>query len=214
MSDRETGREAVAGAGTVRQEDAFDASAVAIWLRENAIDKSGLDGVPQVQQFGGGASNLTYLLRWPTRDLILRRPPSGTKAKGAHDMARECRIQDALAPVYPLVPRMIGYCGDESVIGSEFYVMERVEGLILRRDFPEGVGLDDGAARDRLCGTFVDALVALHTADLDASGLRELDRGPGYVARQVGERARRMSATLPRLWRGSTRISRTTTPIR
>ena len=194
MSDHVTGGEPVAGAGAVRDEDAFDAAAVAEWLRGNAVDASGLDAEPEVQQFGGGASNLTYLLRWPERDLILRRPPSGTKAKGAHDMAREYRIQDALAPVYPLVPRMIGYCGDESVIGSEFYVMERVEGLILRRDFPEGVGLDDGAARDRLCGTFVDALVALHTADLDASGLRELDRGPGYVARQVGgwtERFRR-----------------------
>lgn len=144
--------EPVAGAGAVRDEDAFDAAIVTEWLRGNAIDASGLDGLPQVQQFGGGASNLTYLLRWPERDLILRRPPSGTKAKGAHDMAREYRIQDALAPVYPLVPRMIGYCGDESVIGSEFYVMERVEGLILRRDFPKGVGLDDEAARDRLCG--------------------------------------------------------------
>jgi aminoglycoside phosphotransferase (APT) family kinase protein len=166
VSDHVTGGEPVAGAGAVRDEDAFDAAAVAEWLRGNAVDASGLDAEPEVQQFGGGASNLTYLLRWPERDLILRRPPSGTKAKGAHDMAREYRIQDALAPVYPLVPRMIGYCGDESVIGSEFYVMERVEGLILRRDFPEGVGLDDGAARDRLCGTFVDALRRARTEDV------------------------------------------------
>ena len=101
----------VAGARAVRDEDAFDVAAVATWLRTHA-DGWGADEVPEVRQFSGGASNLTYLLRHPAdgdgsgRDLILRRPPSGQKAKGAHDMGREFRIQSALAPVFPLVPRM------------------------------------------------------------------------------------------------------------
>jgi aminoglycoside phosphotransferase (APT) family kinase protein len=178
----------------VRSEDAFDVEAVADWLRDNAADARGLDGVPSVRQFAGGASNLTYLLSYADRDLILRRPPRGTKAKGAHDMGREFRLQQALGPVYPLVPTMVGHCPDEAVIGSEFYVMERIDGLILRKDLPQGVGLDDPQTVDRLCDNAIQALVDLHEVDLEASGLASLDRGPTYVERQVGgwvERFRR-----------------------
>jgi aminoglycoside phosphotransferase (APT) family kinase protein len=185
---------AVDGASPVRDEDAFDAGVVAQWLRENAADPTGLDGIPEVRQFTGGASNLTYLLRYAARDLILRRPPSGTKAKGAHDMRREHDIQSSLAPVFPYVPRMVAFCEDESVIGSEFYVMDRLEGIIPRKDFPTGVGLDEPATRVALCSNAIDVLVALHGADLETSGLSALDRGPGYVERQVGgwiERFRR-----------------------
>lgn len=174
----------VAGAGAVRAEDAFDVEAAAAWLREHASDATGLDGTPEVRQFAGGASNLTYLLRWPARDLVLRRPPAGTKARGAHNMRREHDLQAALAPVFPLVPAMVGYCGDDDVIGSEFYVMERLEGTILRRDVPADLGLTQDAV-NRLCRNAVDTLVALHDVDLEASGLARLDRGPGYVQRQV-----------------------------
>ncbi len=180
----------VSGAAPVRDEDAFDVVRVATWLRENASDATRLDGVPEVRQFVGGASNLTYLLRYAGgpasggRDVILRRPPAGTKARGAHDMHREHDLQAALAPVFPLVPAMLAYCGDDDVIGSEFYVMERVEGTILRRDVPPGLGLDrDGV--NALCRTAIDTLVALHEVDLAVSGLAPLDRGAGYVRRQV-----------------------------
>lgn len=92
----------------VRDEDAFDVERVAAWLRENAsdaVDRAELTGLPEVRQFVGGASNLTYLLRFHSgRDLILRRPPFGTKAKGAHDMGREHDLQAALAGAFPLVP--------------------------------------------------------------------------------------------------------------
>ena len=188
------------GAGPVRDEDAFDIERVAGWLRENATDTTGLAGIPTVGQFGGGASNLTYLLRYaasPTfpsgRDLVLRRPPVGTKAKGAHDMRREHDLQAALAPAFPLVPRMVAYCQDEAILGSDFYVMERVEGLILRRDIPPELGLSADATR-RLCVTAIDTLADLHAVDVDAAGLSALGRGPGYVARQVAgwsERYRR-----------------------
>ena len=180
----------VAGAAPVRDEDAFDVDRVTVWLRENASDATGLEGRPEVRQFVGGASNLTYLLRYAGgpasggRDLILRRPPSGTKARGAHDMHREHDLQAALAPVFPLVPGMVAYCGDDAVIGSEFYVMERVEGTILRRDVPPALGLDrDGV--NALCHNAIDTLVTLHDVDLEASGLASLDRGEGYVRRQV-----------------------------
>ena len=122
-------------AGAVREEDAFDVEAVTAWLREHATDATGLDGTPDVRQFAGGASNLTYRLDWSSgRSLILRRPPSGRKAKGAHDMGREHRIQSRLIPVFPYVPEMVAFCDDESVIGSEFYVMERLPGTILRAE--------------------------------------------------------------------------------
>lgn len=181
----------VAGAARVRDEDAFDVGAAAAWLREHASDATGLDGDPEVRQFAGGASNLTYLLRWPGRDLVLRRPPSGTKAKGAHDMRREHDLQAGLAASFPLVPTMVGYCGDESLIGSEFYVMERVAGTILRKDVPDSLGLDRDSVKT-LCENAVDVLVRLHDVDVDAAGLRDLDRGDGYVERQVGGWAGRM----------------------
>ena len=181
----------------VRDEDAFDVRAVAEWLRRNAADPirtdGSIDGTPVVRQFVGGASNLTYLLSYAGRDLILRRPPGGTKAKGAHDMPREHNLQAALKPVFPYVPTMVALCEDEAVIGSSFYVMERVEGTILRKDVPPELGLDTAAVR-RLCETAIDRLVDLHNVDVEAAGLAPLSRGEGYVARQVGgwnERYRR-----------------------
>jgi aminoglycoside phosphotransferase (APT) family kinase protein len=172
-------------AGTVREEDRFDVGAVERWLTEHAAQATaGLSGPPEVRQFSGGASNLTYLLRYPERDLILRRPPAGTKAASAHDMAREFRIQQALGPVYPYVPAMVGLCEDPGVIGRSFYVMERVQGTILRARIPPELGLDDTATR-ALCHAAIDRLVELHQIDPMGAGLGDLDRGAGYVARQV-----------------------------
>jgi aminoglycoside phosphotransferase (APT) family kinase protein len=170
-------------ARAVREEDAFDVEAVDAWLRERT-DDLGTPGPPAVRQFTGGASNLTYLLRYPRRDLILRRPPAGTKAASAHDMAREHRIQAALRPAFPYVPAMVALCTDEDVIGSRFYVMERVEGVVPRATMPPEVGTDP--ARMRALGErFVDLLAELHAVDPEATGLAELGRGPGYVRRQV-----------------------------
>ncbi len=171
-------------AGQVREEDAFDVPAVVGWLRERVGDEPWLDEGPEVRQFGGGASNLTYQLDFGDHPLILRRPPVGKKASGAHDMAREHTVQDKLAGHFAPVAPMIGLCQDEAVIGSDFYVMERVDGLILRRDLPEGVELDEAGAR-ALCDVAVDTLVALHGVDHEAAGLGELAKGWGYVERQV-----------------------------
>ncbi len=144
----------------VREEDAFDVPAMAAWLREHGSDVP--DGTPDVRQFPGGASNLTYLLSYADRDLILRRPPSGVKAKSAHDMRREFTIQSKLQPVFGLVPGMVAFCDDQDVIGSDFYVMERLDGTILRRDLPEGLSLSEDDART-LCTNFLDVLVDLHS---------------------------------------------------
>jgi len=172
-------------AGAVREEDSFDAAAVTAWLREHADDPTGLDGEPEVRQFAGGASNLTFELRWPDCTLILRKPPRGRKAKSAHDMRREFTIQSRLAPAFSYVAPMVAFCDDESVIGSDFYVMERVDGTILRADLPEDLTLDAGEAR-ALCERFLDVLVELHGVDVEATGLADLGKGRGYVSRQVG----------------------------
>lgn len=173
----------VAGARPVREEDAFDVAAVQAWLRGLGEQWAAAE-IGEVRQFAAGASNLTYLLRLDGgRDLILRRPPSGTKAKGAHDMGREYRIQAALAPAFPYVAPMVGHCDDASVIGSEFYVMERIVGEIPGKELT--VDLDPEQARALCINTF-DLMVALHAVDPAEVGLDALDKGPGYVARQVG----------------------------
>lgn len=165
---------------TSRPGEALDVAAVDAWLRTVS---PGLEGPPEVTQYAGGASNWTYRLRYRNRDLVLRRPPAGTKARSAHDMAREYRIQEALGPHFP-VPRMVALCRDPAVLGVEFYVMERIEGLVPRARLPEGLRLDPASAR-RLCEAWVDALVALHRLDPRAAGLDGIGKGPGYPRRQV-----------------------------
>jgi aminoglycoside phosphotransferase (APT) family kinase protein len=173
--------DAVEGAGEVREEDAFDVEAVRTWL---AAQGHPLTGDVVVRQFGGGASNLTYSLRTEREDLILRRPPAGQKAKGAHDMGREYRVQAALADVFPLVPEMVALCEDESVIGSQFYVMQRIDGIIPRRDLPDDVELTEEQTR-ALCTNALDVLVDLHRVDVGEGTLAEMNKGEGYVRRQV-----------------------------
>ncbi|MDT3396551.1 phosphotransferase family protein [Streptomyces sp. B1866] len=165
----------------VRSEDAFDVPRADAWLKERL---DGLTGTPEVTQFSGGASNLTYLLRYPDTELVLRRPPAGRKASSAHDMAREYRVQRQLKPVFGYPPTVRALCQDPSVIGGDFYVMDRVEGLILRGRLPQGMTVDPERAR-RLSQTFVDVLTELHRVDPAAAGLADLGKGAGYVRRQV-----------------------------
>ncbi len=171
------------GTRSVREEDAIDVEAVTSWLRRDAGAELP-EGTPEVRQFSGGASNLTYLLRFPGRDLILRRAPRGTKARGAHDMGREFRIQSALEPVFPYVAPMVGFCDDESVIGAEFYVMDRIDGMIPRAEMPPGVELSPDQARG-MCLAMVDVLAELHAIDPAKAGLESIGKGAGYVRRQV-----------------------------
>ncbi len=171
-------------AGPVRGEDAFDVEALSRWLADHGVTDPEVAALPDVRQFPGGASNLTYELRYPNRRLILRRPPRGSRAGGAHDMGREFAIQSALAEAFPYVPMMLARCDDQSVIGTDFYVMTKIEGLILRADPPAAFGLDVAATR-RLCTGFVDRLVDLHAVDPVQTGLERFGRGQGYVERQV-----------------------------
>ncbi|MDX1801171.1 MAG: phosphotransferase family protein [Marinobacter sp.] len=145
----------------------------------------GLDGFPDIRQYPGGASNLTYQVDYGDQSFVLRRPPFGKIAKSAHDMLREARVMKALRPVYPYVPDIVAICDDHDVLGCDFYVMERLKGIILRQDFPEGFNLSEGDTR-KLCLNVIDKLVELHQVDAEAAGLDQLGKGPGYVQRQIG----------------------------
>ena len=171
----------------VRDEDSFDIAAVHNWLKQFISDND----LPVVKQFRSGASNLTYLLKYPDRELVLRRPPVGTKAASAHDMKREFLIQSRLKPVYPLVPNVIALCEDASILGSDFYVMERVQGEIFRRDVPENITKDDIAI---MAESMVAGLAQLHS--VDSLVLQELNKGAGYVERQVSGWSKRYRAAL------------------
>ncbi len=115
---------------------------------------------------------------------MLRRPPPGTKAATAHDMRREADIQRRLRPVYPYVPELLAFCEDDDVLGSDFYVMERVEGTILRGRGRQQIDVSPSTARG-ICEAWIDRLVELHRVDVAAAGLADMGRGAGYVARQI-----------------------------
>jgi aminoglycoside phosphotransferase (APT) family kinase protein len=144
----------------------------------------GLQGPLTARRFSGGASNLTYLLSFADRQMVMRRPPVGTKAATAHDMGREYTVLSALCAHWPYAPRPLAYCEDRDVIGSSFYVMEYRRGIILRKELPEGLFTTPAQLR-RLYEKFVRALNALHALDYDAVGLAGLGKPEGYVRRQV-----------------------------
>jgi aminoglycoside phosphotransferase (APT) family kinase protein len=174
--------DAVDGARSVREGEELDTQALDRFFSAQVPE---LANKPvSVEQFPGGHSNLTYLLKVGDREVVIRRPPFGTKVKSAHDMGREYRILNALCQHYPKAPRPPVYTEDTSVLGSPFYVMERLRGMILRKGIPEGVDL--GPERFRaLSEHLVDALAELHSLDYKAIGLGDLGKPEGYVQRQV-----------------------------
>ena len=165
----------------VREGQGFDVDALATWLRARV---DGLHGEPELSQFGRGYSNLTYLARFGSRELVVRRAPPGVAIKSAHDMGREVRILSALAPTWPKAPRPIASCDDATVIGTPFYVMERARGVILRAKVPEGLALDRPTMR-RVSEATCDTLAEIHGIDWKSVGLGDLGKPAGYIERQV-----------------------------
>ena len=166
----------------VRPGEELDAAALAVWLKSRL---PGVEGPVEVEQFPGGHSNLTYLLRFGDRELVLRRPPFGSKVKSAHDMGREFKVLSRLYAVYPKAPRALLHCDDPAVIGAPFYIMERVRGIVLRRQHPPA-GVDLPPERMRaISEAAVDGLADLHALDYRAAGLEDLGHPEGYVVRQV-----------------------------
>lgn len=167
--------------GEVREEDRLEPERLAAFLR---VAFPGLSGPVEVEQFRQGHSNLTYLIRFGGREAVLRRAPHGANVKSAHDMRREFTILSALQGVYPKAPRPLAFCDDPSVAGAEFYLMERVRGVVLRRGGAPGLELGPGLLA-RLSSAFVDGLAELHAVDVTRGPLAQVGKPQGYVQRQV-----------------------------
>jgi aminoglycoside phosphotransferase (APT) family kinase protein len=166
---------------TVRRGEELDLNKLELFLRSHFPDES---GPLSLQQFPSGHSNLTYLLRLGDREMVLRRPPFGSKVKTAHDMGREFRVLSRLHSVYAPAPKVLFYCEEEPILGAPFYVMEPIHGVILRRDPPTGLDYPPETAR-RLSESFVENLALLHSLDYASVGLADLGKPQGYLERQV-----------------------------
>jgi aminoglycoside phosphotransferase (APT) family kinase protein len=168
--------------GTVAAPDGIDAPAVEAWFGENV---SGVDFPLSFERIAGGHSNLTYRVtdaagqKW-----ALRRPPLGKRLGSAHDMGREFKVVSALGETEVPVAPVVGLCEDESVNEAPFYVMEFVEGPILR-GLAEAETFPDEGDRRAIGERVADTLVQIHAVDPDAAGLGDLGRKEDYVARQL-----------------------------
>jgi aminoglycoside phosphotransferase (APT) family kinase protein len=173
--------EANEAGATTEGPEGIDGPAVEAWFEANV---AGADPPLSFDRISGGRSNLTFAVsdaggrRW-----ALRRPPLGKRLGSAHDMGREHRVISALQPTPVPVPPVAGMCDDESVNGAPFYVMEFVEGPVLRA--PEDAGEFDEGARRAIGERVVDTLAAIHAVDPDAVGLGALGRKRDYVQRQL-----------------------------
>jgi len=164
-----------------REGDALDAMRLTEYLLEHL---PGFNGDLAIEQFPGGYSNLTFLLKWNNGSCVLRKPPHGANIKSAHDMSREFKVLSALKPVYKAVPTPLLYCDDTAITGTSFFLMERVAGIILRNKVPDGIALTPSVMQT-ISAAAVDNLAALHNLDLDATGLKNMGKPEGYVQRQV-----------------------------
>ena len=168
----------------VRAGEQLDWPRVFAYLDEHLKPQAPSLKPPVVEQFPGGHSNLTYLLRYGSVELVLRRPPLGPLPPTAHDMVREYRWLAAIHPVFPLAPKPYVLCEDAALIGAPFYVMERRHGIIIRAEEPPQL-IDNPPARRRVSRAMIETLAQLHAIDVEASGLSHLGKPAGFVERQV-----------------------------
>lgn len=152
---------------------------LAAFLDAHGIGSGPIETVP----VGEGRSNVTYIVTRGDAEAILRRPPRPPLPPSAHDVLREARLLRALGPTGARVPAVLAVCDDEAVIGSPFYVMEKVEGHVITSEVP--AELDTLEEKRRIGEELVDALVEVHAIDWRAAGLEGFGKPTGYVERQV-----------------------------
>lgn len=168
---------------SVRAGEELDHAALDRFLRAHLVELD-RDSSIAIEQFPGGHSNLTYLIRYGEQEFVLRRPPVGPVARTAHDMPREYKLLSVIHPAFPLAPKPVVLCEDASIIGVPFYLMERRRGFIVRQRVPERIG-ENLELRRRLSETVVDTLVALHAVEIQSSGIVNIGKPEGFVTRQV-----------------------------
>jgi aminoglycoside phosphotransferase (APT) family kinase protein len=168
---------------SVRPGEELNLAALADWLTGKI---EGAERGVTVEQFPGGHSNLTYLLRMngDGREYVLRRAPIGPVAPKAHDMAREFRVLQMVHPHFREAPAVFHLCEDPTVLGAVFFLMERRHGLILRDDVPPQLAKVPNYAQ-RVSEAFIDGMIRLHAIDASSPGLIALGKPEGFLARQV-----------------------------
>lgn len=140
--------------------------------------------IDNISRFPGGYSNLTYCLTTKEKEYVLRTPPHGANIKSAHDMGREFKVLNLLKPHFSQVPTPIVFCEDVTIIGAPFYIMEKLEGIILRAYNAPKMQLS-AATYTSLSEQLIDTLVALHSIDIASTNLDQLGKPDGYVQRQI-----------------------------
>lgn len=173
----------------------IDAHAVTAWMSQAVADTGGSLTPPlRFDQIAGGRSNLTFEVSDATGNMwALRRPPTGNVLATAHDMAREHRVMSALADTAVPVPTMVGLCEDESVNDAPFYVMEWVEGTVVRSSgIAEEFPLE---TRRAMSISTVETLAKIHAVDIDSVGLGDFAKREGYIERQLRRWKKQMDAT-------------------
>jgi len=137
-----------------------------------------------VLQFPSGYSNLTYLIKFNGEEYVLRRPPFGAKVKSGHDMSREFKILSLLQNNFSKAPKPILFCDDEKIIGSSFYIMERINGIILRGGMSKNELPKPPKIKD-IVYDFVSTMTDLHSIDCNKPEFSNFGKPKGYVKRQV-----------------------------
>ena len=150
-------------------------------LSNDSIDIAKIIGITR---FPGGYSNLTYCISTTEKQYVLRTPPPGAHIKSAHDMSREFKVLSLLKPHFSKVPSPIYFCEDASLLGAPFYIMEKIEGTILRAYNAPKLNLSP-TIYETLSEKLIDTLSELHAIDIDTTGLIQLGKPAGYVTRQV-----------------------------
>jgi aminoglycoside phosphotransferase (APT) family kinase protein len=169
----------------IRSGEELDKLALEAFLNQHI---QGFGQIADIKQFSGGYSNLTYLIITESRNYVLRKPPKGAKAiKGGHNMRREFDILESLINAgFEKVPESIFYSEDESVIGSEFYLMEKLEGIILRNaEFRKQKEFLSPALMTRLSLEMCKTQAELHRIKIENTPLQNIGKPEGYIARQV-----------------------------
>lgn len=174
---------------TPRLGDDLDNARLSLWLKNNV---PGMDEAEQVQQFKSGLSQLNYLVVGNNRQVVLRRTPTGSRVLSSHDVGREYRTLLKLYEHYPLCPKPMASCDDPGLLGSNFFAMERLHGVILHRELPDGFNLTEKQAT-KLCEQVVDAQAKLHKIDVERTGLLSLGTANGYIERQINSWINRFS---------------------
>src|SRR5262249_11254745 len=186
--DRE---EPVPEVAPVRAGERLDWVSLERWLRPRLADVlPDVRGSLDVLQFPNGSANLTYLLRIGPHELVLRRPPMGELAPGAHDMKREYRVLSRLWRRFDRAPRAYVFCDDPAVLRAAFFVMERRRGVVVRGSLPAAMrGHRDVGCR--IAFALVDAMAELHALDPVVCDLWDLGKPDGFVERQLNGWAKR-----------------------